>query len=117
MWNLKKLVRLVGVMGLLVRLVEEPAMDLAIGGVEGPVLDEKIHLGGFDQMKVGKIIQRHKVMSLQAHYLANSKDATAYQRVLLKLGTIHTTSQNGMDCQTHVWCRPMEETLLTNVIC
>ena len=45
-------------MGLLVCLVEEPAMDLAIGGVEGPVLDEKIHLGGFDQLKVGKIIQR-----------------------------------------------------------
>ena len=45
------------------------------------------------------------------------KDMTAYQRALLKLGTIHTTSQNGMDCQTHVWCRPMEETLLTNVIC
>ena len=37
-------------MGLLVSLVEEPAMDLAKGGVEGPVLHEKIHLGGFDQI-------------------------------------------------------------------
>ena len=39
-----------GIISLLVSLVEEPAMDLAIGGVEGPVLHEKIHLGGFDQL-------------------------------------------------------------------
>ena len=28
-----------------------------------------------------------------------AKDMTAYQRVLLKLGTTHPTSQNSMDCQ------------------
>ena len=31
------------------------------------------------------------------------------QRVLLKIGTTHSTSQKSMDCQTHVWSGPMEE--------
>ena len=34
-----------GMIGLLVGLVKEPAMNLAKGGVERPVLDEKVHLG------------------------------------------------------------------------
>ena len=33
---------------------------------------------------------------------------TAYQRVSLQLGTIHSTSQNSMDCQPHVWSGPMQ---------
>ena len=33
----------------------------------------------------------------------NGKDMTAYQRVLLLLGTTQPTSPNSMDCQTHVW--------------
>ena len=37
------------------------------------------------------------------------KDMTAYQRVLLKLGAAHPTSQNSMDCLTHAWSGPMEE--------
>ena len=39
----------------------------------------------------------------------STKDMTAYQRVLSKLDTAHPTSQNSMDCQTHVWSGPMEE--------
>ena len=35
------------------------------------------------------------------------KDMTAYQRILLKLVTDHPTSQNRMDCLTHVWSGPM----------
>ena len=37
------------------------------------------------------------------------KDTASYQRVLLKIGTTHSTSQKSMDCQTHVWSGPMEE--------
>ena len=37
------------------------------------------------------------------------KDMTAYQRVLMILGTIHPTSHYSMDCQTHVWSGPMGE--------
>ena len=46
---------------LLVRLVEEPAMDLAKGGIDRPVLNEKVHLGGYLQN-----CQQPKVMSFQA---------------------------------------------------
>ena len=35
------------------------------------------------------------------------KDMTAYQQILLKLVTDHPTSQNRMDCLTHVWSGPM----------
>ena len=45
-------------------------------------------------------------------WLPPLKGMTAYQRVLLKLGTIHPTSQNSMDCQTHVGSRPMGEHVL-----
>ena len=37
------------------------------------------------------------------------KDMTAYQRVLLKLGTTHPTSHDSKDCQIHVWLGPMED--------
>ena len=46
---------------LLVRLVEEPSMDLAKGGVEGPVLNQKVHLDGFLQGEQN--FQQPKVMS------------------------------------------------------
>ena len=39
----------------------------------------------------------------------NGKDMTAYQRVLLKLGTTHPTSHDSKDCQIHVWLGPMED--------
>ena len=59
MWNLKKLVRLVGVMGLLVRLVEEPAVNLAVGGVEGSMFHEQVHLG-HQIISVGQVFKKVK---------------------------------------------------------
>ena len=58
----------------------------------------------------------HDILSCHAFYrikyadnIRIYQDMTAYQRVLLKLGTTHPTYQNTMDCQTHVWSGPMGE--------
>ena len=43
----------------LVRLVEEPAVDLAVGGVEGSMFHEQVHLG-HQIISVGQVLKKVK---------------------------------------------------------
>ena len=83
-----------GIISLLVSLVEEPAMDLAIGGVEGSMFHEQVHLGhhqcgaGFEKgQEVVKLEKTRKWESLTRR-LGGSQTRWELQNSIILDGTV-----------------------------